>query len=246
MWSLLDIKSLKDLWSKVFYISTGCRALDELLGGGFPSSHVTMVYGERSSGKTQLCHQLVAHHLTLNPQLFAVYIDVDFSFSPQRIASIASRFGVTNPKDVLSRILYYKPTTFEEQVRVVDLLDKVYDKVPYSLIIVDSVSSLARGEYGVAVVEMHRALSSYIRSLQNYAMERNVAIVVTDNIRLMKLQDRELIVPVSSQAIEISITRLRLIRGPGNKRICRVEASPFLPEGEALFLIDEEGLIDCS
>ncbi|MEM0217724.1 MAG: ATPase domain-containing protein [Candidatus Nezhaarchaeales archaeon] len=242
---LLDVNDLRDLWSRVFRIATGCRALDRLLGGGFPSSHVTIVYGERSSGKTQLCHQLIAHHLTMNPQLFAVYVDVDLSFSPQRVASIVSRYGVMDPKNVLSRILYYKPTTFEEQVHVVDLLDEAYGKVPYSLIIVDSISTLARGEYGMAVVEMSRALSSYIRKLQDYAFKRNVVIVATDNVRLMKLQNKELLVPVSSQAIEISTTHLRLIRGPGTKRICRVEASPLLPEGEALFLVEEQGLVDC-
>ncbi|MEM0083443.1 MAG: ATPase domain-containing protein [Candidatus Nezhaarchaeales archaeon] len=244
MKELLDVNDLRDLWSRVFRIATGCRALDRLLGGGFPSSHVTIVYGERSSGKTQLCHQLITHHLVMSPQFFAVYVDVDLSFSPQRVSSIASRYGVVDPKEVLSRILYYKPTTFEEQVHVLDLLDKAHGKVPYSLIVVDSISTLARGEYGMAVVEMHRALSSYIRKLQNYALQKNVAIVATDNVRLVKLQDRELLVPVSSQAIEISTTRLRLIRGPGNKRICRVEASPLLPEGEALFLIEEQGLVD--
>ncbi|MEM0217292.1 MAG: ATPase domain-containing protein [Candidatus Nezhaarchaeales archaeon] len=245
MMELLDVKGLRDLWSRVFRIATGCRALDRLLGGGFPSSHVTIVYGERSSGKTQLCHQLIAHHLTMNPQLFAVYVDVDLSFSPQRVASIVSRYGVTDPKNILSRILYYKPTTFEEQVHVVDLLDETYDKVPHSLIIVDSISTLARGEYGVAVVEMNRALSSYIRKLQDYAFKRNVVIVATDNVRLIKHQNRELLVPVSSQAIEISTTHLRLIRGPGAKRICRVEASPLISEGEALFLIGGQGLVDC-
>ncbi|MGB9706263.1 MAG: helix-hairpin-helix domain-containing protein, partial [Pyrobaculum sp.] len=39
-------------------ISTGVRALDELLGGGVETRAVTEVVGEFGSGKTQLCHQL--------------------------------------------------------------------------------------------------------------------------------------------------------------------------------------------
>lgn len=241
---LLTIRELRDVWSKITYVASGCKALDRLLGGGFPSSHVTLVYGERSSGKTQLCHQTVTHYLIDNPASFAVYIDIDSTFSPSRVASITSRYGVSDPKDVLSRILYYKPTTFNDQDRVLDLLDNLYESVPHKLLVVDSLSSIVRGEYGIAIVEMQRATSRYVRRLQEYAMKRNVAIIATDNVRLIKIQGRELLVPVSFQALEISTTRLRLIRGPGNRRLCRVEASPILPESEALFLIGEEGLID--
>jgi RecA/RadA recombinase len=241
---LLGVEELKRLWSRVFTIPTGCKALDRLLGGGLPSSHVTLVYGERSSGKTQLCHQVVAHYLVSNPKALAVYIDVDLTFSPERLTSIAKRYGVSNSREILSRALYYRPTTFEEQDSVLGLLDEAYEDAPHGLVIVDSLSSLVRGEYGVAVVEMQRALSSHVRRLQDYAIKRNVVVVVTDNVRLAKAQEREVLLPVSSQALELSITHLRLVRGPGNLRICRVEASPILPEGEAAFLIKEEGLVD--
>jgi len=203
-----------------------------------------LVYGERSSGKTQLCHQVVAHYLAKNSQALAVYVDVDLTFSPERVASMAKRYGASNPREVLSRILCYRPTTFEEQERVIDSLDEVYERSPHGLVVVDSLSSLARGEYGVAVVEMQRALSSHVRKLQEYASRRNVVVVVTDNVRLAKVHEREFLLPVSSQALELSITRLRLVRGPGNLRLCRLEASPILPEGEVAFLIKEEGLVD--
>jgi RecA/RadA recombinase len=241
---LLDVEGLRDLWSRVFSIPTGCKALDRLLGGGLLSSHVTLVYGERSSGKTQLCHQVVAHYLASNPQALAVYVDVDLTFSPERVASIAKRYGVSSPREVLSRILCYRPRAFEEQDRVLDLLDEAYERSPHGLVVVDYLSPLARGEYGAAVVEMTRALSSHVRRLQEYAIKRNVVVVVTDNVRLVKAREREFLLPVSSQALELSITRLRLVRGPGNLRLCRLEASPMLPEGEAAFLIKEEGLVD--
>jgi RecA/RadA recombinase len=241
---LLGVEELKGLWSRVFTIPTGCKALDRLLGGGLSSSHVTLVYGERSSGKTQLCHQVVAHYLARNSEALALYIDVDLTFSPERLTSIAKRYATSNPRDILSRALYYRPTTFEEQDRVLGLLDEATKDVFVGLVVVDSLSSLARGEYGAAVVEMQKALSSYVRRLQEYAIKRNVVVVATDNVRLTKVQEREVLLPVSSQALELSITRLRLVRGPGNLRICRLEASPILPEGEAAFLIKEEGLVD--
>lgn len=39
-------------------ISTGSKALDDLLQGGMESGTITELYGEAKSGKTQLCHML--------------------------------------------------------------------------------------------------------------------------------------------------------------------------------------------
>lgn len=43
---------------KVVRFSTGCKSVDELLGGGVESQSITEIYGEFRSGKTQLCHML--------------------------------------------------------------------------------------------------------------------------------------------------------------------------------------------
>jgi RecA/RadA recombinase len=39
-------------------VSTGSKALDELLGGGIESQSITEIFGEFRTGKTQLCHTL--------------------------------------------------------------------------------------------------------------------------------------------------------------------------------------------
>lgn len=242
--SALSIPKLRELWGNVYRIATGCKALDNLLRGGFPSSHTTLIYGERSSGKTQLCHQVTAHYLITNKDRYAVYVDVDLAFTPSRLLNIANRFKKIEAKDVLPRILYYKPSSFEDQARLVDLLYEVYDQAPHDLVLIDSLSTLIRGEYGIAVIERQRALSNYIRRLQEYALRKNVVIIMTDNVHLVKQLNREMLLPISSQALEISMTRLRLIKAIGAKRICRIESSPILPEEEAIFSISEEGLVD--
>ncbi|MDI9619769.1 MAG: ATPase domain-containing protein [Candidatus Nezhaarchaeota archaeon] len=243
-WRLMDMRGLRRLWRGIRCIATGCTPLDVALGGGLPSSHVTLVYGERSSGKTQLCHQVAAHQLATQEDRYAVYVDVDLSFSPSRLISMACRFKNLEQKALLSRLLYYKPSAFEDQYRLIELLDNLYAASPHDLLIIDSISTLARGEYGVAVVEMQRTLSAHVKQLQRYALKRNVAVLVTDNVHLVKSTGKELLLPVSHQAFEVSAVRLRLIKGPMNKRICRIEASPIHPEGEVLFSLTEEGLVD--
>ncbi|MEM3137525.1 MAG: helix-hairpin-helix domain-containing protein, partial [Thermofilaceae archaeon] len=42
----------------IAYISTGVKALDDLLEGGIETRAITELIGEFGAGKTQLCHQL--------------------------------------------------------------------------------------------------------------------------------------------------------------------------------------------
>jgi RecA/RadA recombinase len=43
-----------------------------------------------------------------------------------------------------------------------------------------------------------------------------------------------------------STTRLALRKGTGDKRICKVYDSPYLPESEAMFCIANGGIVDVS
>ncbi|MEM2740098.1 MAG: helix-hairpin-helix domain-containing protein, partial [Candidatus Bathyarchaeia archaeon] len=89
--------------SKVKKITTGSRALDELLNGGIETQTITEFYGEYGTGKSQICHQLC-----VNVQLpedeggldgAAMYRDTEHTFSIERIIQM-SRFRGLNPDSV--------------------------------------------------------------------------------------------------------------------------------------------------
>ena len=44
---------------KIKRITTGCKAVDALLGGGLESNSITEIYGEFRTGKIQWVHTLV-------------------------------------------------------------------------------------------------------------------------------------------------------------------------------------------
>lgn len=44
--------------SEIITVSTGSKALDQLLGGGIETGSITEIFGEFRTGKTQLCHTL--------------------------------------------------------------------------------------------------------------------------------------------------------------------------------------------
>lgn len=80
---------------EIVFISTGCKGLDEILGGGMETGSITELYGEFRCGKTQLCHtlcvtcQLPTEHGGGEGK--ALYIDTEGTFRPGRLAQIAER-----------------------------------------------------------------------------------------------------------------------------------------------------------
>ncbi|CAG8494290.1 14776_t:CDS:10 [Funneliformis caledonium] len=94
---------------KVMHISTGSKALDSLLGGGVPTMSITEAFGEFRTGKTQIAHTLcVVAQLPSNmggTNGKAAFIDTEGTFRPERIRSIAARFGI-DQEAALENILF--------------------------------------------------------------------------------------------------------------------------------------------
>ena len=89
-----------------------------------------------------------------------------------------------------------------------------------------------------------------MRSLARIADEFGVAVVVTNQVVAnpeggMFVKDP--LKPIGGNIMaHASHTRLRLRKGRGANRICKVYDSPILPEAEAEFAIAEEGIIDAT
>ena len=92
--SVCSAKDLSARAQKEKPIITFCKALDTMLGGGFPSGQITEICGLPGIGKTQLAIQLAID--VQIPKLFSgnegstIYIDSEGSFMPERAATMAS------------------------------------------------------------------------------------------------------------------------------------------------------------
>ena len=82
--------------AEVILVTTGSKDLDTILEGGIETGSITEIYGEFSSGKTQLCHTLcVTCQLPIDMgggEGKALYIDTEGTFRPQRLQQIAERY----------------------------------------------------------------------------------------------------------------------------------------------------------
>ena len=232
-------------------LTTGAEELDELLGGGIETQSITETYGAFGSGKSQIAMQLAVNVQLpkkdggLNADV--VFIDTENTFRPERITQMAEARGI-NPKKILDRIMVARAYTSDHQMLLVDKVDELINRggKNIKLVIVDSLMSLFRSEYagrGTLAVRQQK-LNRHLHALQGLADKHNLAVYVTNQV--MSKPDVFFGNPTAAIGGHIlghaSQFRLYLRRGKAGKRIARLVDSPWLPEGEAIFKITENGI----
>jgi len=240
--------------SEIIHLTTGSKALDKLLGGGIETGSITEIFGEFRTGKTQLCHTLcVTCQLGLDQgggEGKALYIDTEGTFRPQRLMSIAKKYGL-NPDDVLDNVAYARAYNSDHQNKLLVQASAMLAEHRYALLIVDSATALYRTDYSgrgeLSARQMH--LARFMRSLLRIADEFGVAVVITNQV-VAQVDGGAMFMSDPSKPIggnimaHSSTTRLSLRKGRANARVCKVYDSPCLPEEDAMFTINEDGIGD--
>lgn len=232
-------------------LSTGSKALDRLLGGGVESQAILELVGEYGTGKTQICHTLCA--TVQLPQdkdgLLggALYIDTEGTFRPERLSQIAESQGLVSA-EVLKNVMVARAFNSDHQILIVEKLDELIPKKNIKLVVVDSVISHFRAEYlgRESLTERQQRLNNHLHRLLRTAEVYNIPVVVTNQV--LAVPDAffgPAMRPAGGHVLaHLSTNRLFLRKGKGNVRIARIIDSPYLPEGECFFLINECGIGD--
>ncbi|MEM0004553.1 MAG: DNA repair and recombination protein RadA [Desulfurococcaceae archaeon] len=244
-------KEVKQERLNVKKITTGSKALDELLGGGIETKTITEFYGEFGTGKTQICHQLAVNvQLPLERgglNASAVYLDTEGTFRWERIEAMARAAGL-DPETTMNNIYYLRVYNSDHQMSIVDELFSFVPRNNAKLVIVDSVTSHFRAEYPGRehLAERQQKLNAHLHQLLRLAEAYNIAVVVTNQV----MARPDVFYGDPTQAVgghvlaHVPGVRVHLKKARGNKRIARVVDAPHLPEGEAVFAITEEGIRD--
>ncbi len=237
----------------IYYITTGSKNLDELLGGrGIEGRAITEAFGAYGSGKTQL-----GLSLAINVQLpieqggakgKCVFIDTEGTFRPSRIKQIAEKRGL-NPEEVLKNILVARAFNSDHQML---LLEKVSDLIkngePIRLLIVDSLTAHFRAEYSGRgqLADRQQKLNRYMHQLMKLAEQHNIAVYVTNQV----MANPAMLFGDPTTAIggnivgHASTYRIYLRRGKQGSRVAKLIDSPNLPDNEAIFWVSDSGIGD--
>jgi DNA repair protein RadA len=238
----------------VLRLTTGSKVLDELLGGGLETQAITEFYGEYGSGKSQLCHQLCVD-VQLPPERgglggAALYLDTENTFRTERIVQMSRHLGL-DPEEVVKNIIFADAYTSDHQMFLLDNADEVIKDNNVKIIIVDSLTSHFRSEYigREMLARRQQRLNKHMHKLIRLARAFNTVAVVTNQV--MAKPDvffGDAVHPIGGHVVaHTSHTRIYLRKASrGPVRIARLVSSPYLPEGESIFKVTEDGIVDVS
>ena len=238
---------------EVFFISTGSRNLDQLLGGkGVETKSITECYGAFGSGKSQLGFTLaVRAQMPLEmggANGKSVFVDTEGTFRPERIRQIATGLGL-NPENVLKNILVARAFNSDHQIL---LLDKVTEMIKngeqIKLIVIDSLTAHFRAEFSGRgqLADRQQKLNKYLHNLMKLAEQHNIAVYVTNQVMAnpgMMFGDPT--TPIGGNIVgHASTYRIYLRRGKKGSRVAKLIDSPNLPDSETIFFVSAKGVTD--
>jgi DNA repair protein RadA len=236
---------------KMATITTGSKALDELLGGGVQTQAITEAFAPYGCGKTQLGFQL-----SINVQLpvekgglggNTLFIDTENTFRPQRIIQMAESMGLEGEK-ILKNIFVARAYTSDHQVFLVDKAHEMIEDKKIKLLIVDSLTSHFRSDYvgRGELAPRQQKLNKHLHTLQRLADTFNIAIYITNQVLANPaILFGDPTTPVGGHVLSHQSTyRLYLRKSSGEKKIAKMMDAPDLPMGECVFKIAPEGIRD--
>ena len=232
-------------------LTTGCKSLDDLLGGGVETQGVLELIGQYGVGKTQICHvacilvQLPAENGGLGGS--ALYIDTEGTFRPERIMQIAQAREISTD-NILKNIIVARAFNSDHQILIVEKLDEIIKEKNIKLVIVDSIISHFRAEYlgRESLPARQQRLNQHLHRLLRMAEVFNLPVIVTNQV--VASPDAFFGPPTKPAGghvlAHLSTNRVFLRKGRKFTRIARIIDSPYLPEGECVFKITEKGIED--
>lgn len=228
-------------------ISTGVDSFNALLGGGFETGSIVECFGEFGSSKTQIAHVLCVQALKADPTAYAVYVDTEKTFRPERIIELAKGADL-DPDEALKRIKVAKAYNSDHQMLLVEKVEELITKQELNVrvLIVDSLTSHFRAEFvgRGTLAERQQKLNKHMHMMSKLADLYNICVYVTNQV--MAKPDAFFGDPTAAIGGHIvahaSTFRMYLRKGKKGCRVAKLIDSPNLPDGECAFMVTTDRL----
>jgi RecA/RadA recombinase len=215
-------------------LPSGVSKLDRLLNGGLHTGLFTHIYGEAASGKTTLALQFVSSAVRLGVQ--TIYVNSEGSSPIERFHQISGQ----SISDLGHLVQILSPKDFDEQGILIENLD-LYAREGTRLIVIDTLARLYRVilEDKTTSYAAHRELNRQTGFLKGLARERNLSVVVLNQVRA-KMKGSGGVEPVAGSILDYwsdYVVHMRPRKVKGERLLRRLE-----PEGDpsevVLYLTD--------
>lgn len=186
---LLD-KYVKNL----FIIQTGSSQIDNLLSNGFYSGEVSEITGLSSSGKSQLCFQLICNMTINHPNYSCLYIDSNKNFCHHRIIELLDQqFNILeinqeNKSNILKSIRKFDCSNVFNLIEILSKITKHDSKsskdsiAAPNLLIIDSLTPLFSIFKQNSYTEINFYLNYVSAQLKYLSNNHKMVIIVVSNL----------------------------------------------------------------
>ena len=199
---------------------------------------------------SQICHTLCV--MAQQPKgeggldAGAIYIDTEGTFRPERIQEIAEARGIDSEK-VLSHITVARAYNSAHQELIVKDLGRIIEPNKIKLVILDSAVAHYRAEFlgRGTLAERQQRLNRFMHQLLRTAEIYNIAVVVTNQVQAAPdsfFGDPTR--PTGGHVVAHTSTYRIYLRKAAKNRIARMVDSPYHPERDTVFILNEKGVDD--
>jgi len=227
---------MKEEINKVRKIPSGVAFLDKLLEGGYDPDILTTFYGPSGSGKTNFCLLAMVKRAETGKKI--IFVDTEGGIAVERIKQIAKNY-----KEILERVIFFRPVNFQEQDEIFESLKRLVDE-EIGLIVVDSIAMLYRLELGKRedVYDVNTMLAKQIAYLTEISRRWKIPVLVTNQV-YTDFEYKDKVRMVGGDLLKYGSKCLIELKRFSNCRGLVLRKHRSLPEGlEVKFKIVKEGL----
>lgn len=240
------------LLKKRKFFTTGSNNLNELLGGGMPTSAIIEINGEYRTGKTQTCltcsvtAQLPEEQGGLGRPV--IYIDTENSFQADHLEEIGKRFGFER-EDLLANIFVVQAEQLRYLNQAIDRLPGYVQALDPGLIIIDSLMAPFRNEFHELnlLAVRQKKLGKLIGLLKRIAIAFNTSVVFTNQV-MANIGPSGQFIPVIATGGHVvahaSDIRIFMKKLKGNMRRAKIDDCAWLPNETTDYFITNAGIAD--
>lgn len=231
-------------------ITTGSEAFDNMLYGGIPTDYITELYGENSSGKTQIALQAA-----VNVQLpkekgglgkEAIFIDTENTFTARRLEELAEAKGL-DTEEMLDNIHISKTFDSTQQMQAANNARKLCIDNDIGLVVVDSIIGHFRVDYSGRneLAERQQELNQHMKTLKHLAYSFDLSVLITNQVMSDPGETfGDPTKPVGGNIISHNSAFIIYLNKYSKKRTAKLVDSPSLPDASCEFDIEKEGVVD--
>ena len=156
-------------------ITTGSPSIDKVLGGGIRTGLITNILSDSREARFSLCYSLCVNAARLNSTSTVIFGDTQGIFRPEKILSYIKK--QQDSDSILHQIRSIRLMSTNVQMVLVNYALNLHP----ILIIIDNFSYLFLNEKKKSLSLQFR-LRKHLHDLAIYAMENDIAIVLTNSI----------------------------------------------------------------